>query len=125
LQRTATELRGLKFRRPVASGTLGPAELRRWVERRMAEELSPDATARLETALKAFGLIPSDLDLARFFPDLLTEQLDGFYDTRRKVLVLVRQEAGPTAAGGAATAIAGRMEEAVLVHELTHALQDQ
>src|SRR5262245_1249523 len=134
LSREAERWRGLKFQREVKSGTLGSTELRRWIDSELQEELPPARLAELKASLAAFGLVPENFDLGRFLPDLLTEQIGGFYDTEREVLVLVRDAAARAAGGEAGPAgpsagslgpLAGKVEEAVLVHELTHALQDQ
>ena len=127
LQHAAEEYRGLTFRRPVPAGVLGGAALRREVDRQVAEEMPPGALAALGPALKAFGLIPESLDLATYYPSLLSTQIAAFYDPERKYLAIVdlgaqsdealRKELG--------AAFAERARHAVLVHELTHALQDQ
>jgi hypothetical protein len=126
LTRTTERLRGLEFRREVKSGALDSAGVRRWIDREMAAELPPAAIARLQTALAAFGFVPPGFDLGRFLPDLLSEQIGGFYDTEREVLVLVEGAAGRAGSGEDPSGGGVRqMDEMVLVHELTHALDDQ
>jgi hypothetical protein len=84
--------------------------------------------ARLEISLKAFGLIPRSMDLSGYASKLMLGQLVGFYVPRRKELALVT---GPESLFGAAfvqrqgTERAGSMQQGTLVHELTHAVQDQ
>lgn len=63
-------------------------------------------------AYKSFGLIPDTVDLRRLLVELLLEQAVGYYDPVRDVL-FIREEA-PRA-----------LFDAVIVHELVHALQDQ
>ena len=127
LKRSAEEYRGLRFRREVPSGLLSGPALRREVDRQMAEDMPPGALASLGAALKAFGLAPETMDLAAYYPQLLASQIAAFYDPDRKYLAVVdlgrgedeevEKELGP--------AFAARAREGVLVHELTHALQDQ
>lgn len=127
LKRSAEEYRGLRFRREVPSGLLSGPALRREVDRQMAEDMPPGALASLGAALKAFGLVPETMDLAAYYPQLLASQIAAFYDPDRKYLAVVdlgrgedeevEKELGP--------AFAARAREGVLVHELTHALQDQ
>jgi len=113
----ATEkYRGLKALRPVPAGTLEEKELRRKMVESIGEDLPPEELEEAEIAAKAFGLIPESLDLSRYLPELLTSQVAGFYDPVRDYLALVRRGSGAEAAGS---------EDVVIVHELTHALQDQ
>jgi hypothetical protein len=124
LLQAAEKYRGLTARRPVPSGVLGEEELKKKVVEAFREEVPPEVLRSLEASLKAFGLIPETMDLARFYPELLTSQVAGFYDPERDYLALVRREGGflgPAADAGEEK----DLEDTVLVHELTHALQDQ
>ena len=124
------EYRGLSFERPVPSRTISSAEL----AKRLAAGLHVGAvpaghdTEALEISLKAFDLIPQSLSLADYLPKLMGSEIAGFYDSRKQELTLV---SGPESLHGDAVAkrfgadMAGRMQEGLLVHELTHALQQQ
>jgi len=88
----------------------------------VGEDLTPLQLKAIETSAKAFGLIPESLDLSRYLPDLLASQVAGFYDPERRYMALVRREDGKASRG----AEGGRdPEDMIIVHELTHALQDQ
>ncbi len=113
----AEKFRGLEARRPVPAGTLAELELRRKITESVAEDLTPGEIRKIETGAKAFGLIPESLSLASYLLDLLAGQVAGFYDPERDYMALVRRE-------GAAPA-GQDPEDVVIVHELTHALQDQ
>jgi hypothetical protein len=115
LLRKAEEYRGLKARQPVAAGTVDPRRLKEKVAGSIAEDYTPDELRSLETSLKAFGLVPESLDLRRYLPELLSSQVAGFYDPVRKYLALVRPDKKMPAGA----------DDTILVHELTHALQDQ
>lgn len=116
----AEKFRGLEARRPVPAGTLAEPELRRKIAESVAKELNPGEIRAIETGAKAFGLIPESLSLASYLPDLLASQVAGFYDPERDYMALVRRE------GGAVSGGEGRdPEDVTIVHELTHALQDQ
>jgi hypothetical protein len=116
----ATEkYRGLKARRPVPAGTLAEPELRKKMAESLEEDLPLDQLEALETAAKAFGLIPESLDLSRYLPELLTQEVAGFYDPERDYMALVRRGTGEDSEAERAA------EDVVIVHELTHALQDQ
>lgn len=124
LLKEAETWRGLSAREPVPSGTVDEPVLERKVVESFREQLPPEVLRPAETGLKAFGLIPESLDLVTFLPELLTSQTAGFYDPERHYLVLVQREGQPLA-GALPESAAKRADEAVLVHELTHAIQDQ
>lgn len=137
LTRAAEQARGLTARRAVPSGMIEARDLRAKMDQSLREDLPPAELAAYEASLKAFGLIPESMDLARALPDLLASQVVGFYDPHRKYLAVVRQPEGaapavPGLEGGSpgagperAAELAGTFENLVLVHELVHALQDQ
>jgi hypothetical protein len=77
-----------------------------------------------EVSLKAFGLIPEPMSLDKYLPELLTSQVAGYYDTEKKYLAMVRRH-GPAGKQDAAAGDTAGDDDMVLVHELTHALQDQ
>lgn len=90
----------------------GRSETRRYVEQEFNRKYP---TARVEAerkAMVAWGLIPADFDLRGFFLDLLAEQATAYYDPVGKVMVL-------------ADWLAPEQQQAALLHELVHALQDR
>ena len=126
LQRQAETWRGLHAKRPVQSRVVAEKELAREVADSFRQDMPAGALRSSESALKAFGLIPETLDLVSFLPRLLTQQIAGYYDPEEKALSLVRRGGGAPA--GQADEVgpeAQRLEDITLVHELTHALQDQ
>jgi hypothetical protein len=62
--------------------------------------------------LKKLGLIPAELDYLEFILKLLTEQVGGYYDPDKKTLYI-------------ASWVPLEEQKPIMVHELTHALQDQ
>jgi hypothetical protein len=127
LLEAAEKYRGLKARQPIPAGTLAEAELRRKMSESVGEDLTPGQIKAIEIGAKAFGLIPENLDLTSYLPELLTSQVAGFYDPERHYLALVRRDGG----GPAQESPKDRAEDTrdpedvIIVHELTHALQDQ
>jgi hypothetical protein len=117
---TAEKYRGLKAIRPIPAGSMSPRKLRAQLRETLPKDLPPAELKALEASLKAFGLIPEGMDLGRYLPELLSSQVAGFYDTDRKFLALV----DPTR-GASRREERQADEDMVLVHELTHALQDQ
>ena len=104
--------RGLKFKHPVYVDFLADADFRTLASGLLS---AADERAREEAfaaVLRAFGLVPADLDLGKASRKLLAEAVDGFYhfDTER---IVMRGETMDD------------LRRSLLVHELTHALQDQ
>ena len=114
LLQTAETYRGLKALRPVPAGSMSARKLKKQLRESMPKDFPPAELKSLEISLKAFGLIPETMDLGRYLPELLSSQVAGFYEPDGKYLALV---ALPKAVD--------MNEDMVLVHELTHALQDQ
>lgn len=86
--------------------------LREYLLERLEAEYPGESLGQVGLAYRTFGLIPDSLDLRAFLVELLLEQAMGYYDPARDVL-FVRDDAPED------------MLEAVIVHELVHALQDQ
>ncbi len=103
---------GLQPLRKVQHDTMGKDQLQQFLEERIREHVKPEDIRAEELVLKKFGLVPGDFDLKKSTVALITEQAAAFYDFRRKKLFLM--DSAPDA-----------MQEAVLVHELAHALADQ
>ncbi|HYG76054.1 MAG TPA: hypothetical protein VEK08_13700 [Planctomycetota bacterium] len=128
LIRSAEKYRGLQCKHPVACGSLGKEGLRKKMLQAFEEELPEAKMNPLEASLKAFGFIPETMQLSKYYPELLTSQVGGFYDPRRKYLVIVQNEGGvlgKEAKEQYGEMVAERMEQTVMVHELVHAIQDQ
>ena len=125
-ERELGAVRGLPFLHPVASRRIAPEQAQALVAAELDEQYSDrDAEARA-LALAELRLLPRDFPLKRKIRELLDEQAAGFYDPRTATFYLIDlapaarrallKSAGPAAA---------EIDEAVLVHELDHALTDQ
>lgn len=120
--------RGLPCLHAVPKGSLAKDGLRKAMLESFAQELPPEKIKPLEKSLKLFGLIPDTMDLAKYYPELLTSQVGGFYDPRKKYLVIVQNDGGvlgKDAEEKYGKQVAERLEETVMVHEICHAIQDQ
>lgn len=114
----AEKFRGLKARRPVPAGSMETQGVKDKLREAMRTQLPPETLRSVEVSLKAFGLIPEKMDLGRYYVELLGSQVAGFYDPDADYMALVRST-------GEGSEELAAMEDMVLVHELTHALQDQ
>jgi hypothetical protein len=110
--RETSDVRQLSVLRPVKSGTQSRAEIERMLVRNFNEESSPEEMRAGELALKKLGLLPADFQLRAFLISVLTEQILGYYDPKTRHFYL-------------ADWIDAQGQQAVIEHELTHALQDQ
>jgi hypothetical protein len=108
-------LRGLQFKTRLVPQTVSAAQARR--EGLADLDRSYPRARRLadEEVLKLLGLIDPKVDLRAASASVFGEQVAGYYDPRSRRLRVV---------SGASTS--GRvLNEIVLAHELTHALEDQ
>jgi hypothetical protein len=124
------EYRGLRFEHPVAMNTVTRGELGERLAARLeiGNRSAFGDVERLEIGLEAFGLIPRSMNLRDNYPQAIAAGLAGVYDWHDKALFLVT---GPETLFGDAysqrhgAVVAARIREGLLIHELTHAAQDQ
>jgi hypothetical protein len=129
LQERVTRLRGLAFKQNLQIRNLDEKALRKRVLEELDEEYPPARMLAVQKAGIRLGFFPERFDLRQTLTDLLTEQIAGFYDPKRKELCLVDK---PTAAGlerfaeGMIEMTTGlKARDLYAIHELTHAVQDQ
>ena len=103
---------GLELREPVRVARRSRAELVRYLEAKLDEDLPPEEAAALGEAYQLLGLLPAGVDLRELLLAVYTEQVAGFYDPDSTALFVMEDQ--PAAA-----------VRTVLVHELVHAVQDQ
>lgn len=106
------QLRELTFLEPPMIEVITTEELTQRVIEQVEEEYeNPEVD---EALYRLLGLVPADFDLVANLTRLYGEQVAGYYDGDTKTMVVTARndEFSP-------------LEEATLVHELTHALTDQ
>lgn len=72
LLEAAEKYRGLHARLPIPAGTLEEAGLKKQLLESMRQHMPPESLRAAEVSLKAFGLIPETMSLAKYLPELLT-----------------------------------------------------
>jgi hypothetical protein len=114
LLRFTAQARGLDFVRPVRVTLLGDAAFRARLQRDSAKGAANDDEELRTTqrVLEGLGLLEKGLDLKKAAESLYGDAVAGFYDIEDDDLVV----------RGEALTVGVRV---TLVHELTHALQDQ
>jgi hypothetical protein len=113
MMNSLSEITGWKVHHKVPAEIMGKEKFRKLVESG-AKEANGDKELRAEEiALKMFGFVPPNFNLARESADLVTEQAAAFYDyTKKRLFVLDSTDDGAE-------------QQLALAHELAHALADQ
>jgi hypothetical protein len=106
------ERSGLELREPVRIARRSRAELQRYLEAQLEEELPAAEAAAVTESYHLLGMVPEGMDLRALLLSVYTEQVAGFYDPDSTALFVMNDQA-PEAL------------RTVLVHELVHAVQDQ
>jgi hypothetical protein len=107
-----TRISGMALHHPVPCDYITREKINAFLKERMKDAARPEEIRAEELALKKFGFVPPDFDLAKTTVDLLTEQAAAFYDYNKKKLFITESTPSDT-------------QEPVLAHELSHALADQ
>jgi len=110
---TLAQITGWPVKKRVPSEILSKDKFQRYLSSHIKDSSHDKETRAEELALKMFGLVPEDFNLARETEDLLGEQAAAFYDYKKKRLYII--DSTP----------AGEEQQMALVHELAHALADQ
>ncbi|HEY0307971.1 MAG TPA: hypothetical protein VGB94_07410 [Acidobacteriaceae bacterium] len=102
----------LPIQHPVKRAIISRDAANKYFAGKMNEDKSIQQVERSEIVLKKFGMLDHDFHLGSFLLSLLTEQVAGFYDPKSKTINLLDW-------------VVPELQQPVLAHELTHALQDQ
>ena len=106
------ELRGLKFKHPVPVRVVQDAVAREHFKARM-KKYWPEAQVRAEqTAYTQLGLLPPGVDIESTLFSVLEEQVGGYYDPEADTFYVLGD-------------MPRSFASVLMVHELTHALDDQ
>ena len=106
-------LRDLRFRSRPVPQEVTPAQARRDGLADLDRSYSAAQRGADEEVLKLLGLIEPDVDLRAVSASVYEEGVAGYYDPRSKHLRIVKGTAP------------GALNDMVIAHELTHALEDQ
>ena len=112
LERDAVRLRGLERRQAIHWATVNRQQLQTYIRDLFMQQYAPGELRREGDAYKALGLIAPGVDYENLIMMLLEAQTGGYYDPQRDTFY-----------------VADWMDPAeqsdAIIHELTHALQDQ
>lgn len=110
--RFASEDSRLPIRGTVKRELMSRPQFHDFLIKKMDEDPDTQRFRRSEAVLKKLSLVPRDFDLRAFLVRMLEEQVEGFYDPTTKTMYLLNW-------------VEPELQQPVLAHELTHALQDQ
>src|SRR5262245_33188493 len=105
-----------------------PEELRQYLEAELARQYTPEQVRGLQRVYERLGLLAPGVDLEEALVKLYTAQIAGFYDPQAGKLFLVPSGLPPVGWTVSMMQFVLRRDlvnEMLLAHELTHALQDQ
>ena len=106
------QLSGLTALAPLSISARSRDELRSFLRETAEREVVEGDYAQAQMAYRLLGLLPDTLDLEAFLPELMAEQIAGYYDFRTDTLYIL-DDVPPADVRG------------IVAHEMTHALQDQ
>jgi len=106
-------LRALPFKHSVPSSSQSRADFRAWVHGELGRELPPEKNQALSHAYADLGLAPQGFDLMTTLEEALTTQVAAYYDPSSKAFRVVGEARDKD------------VDEIIVAHELTHALDDQ
>jgi hypothetical protein len=116
----AEDVRGLRFARPVPFRIQSRDVITQFVR----DQIEDEELERSRVFYVALGLLDPALDIRDLLVRVLGEQIVGYYDHERGLMVIRDDVAGQLRAGGPPDRDLDEAEM-VIVHELVHALQDQ
>ena len=120
-QNETVAIRGLPFTQPVHMQWVDEEAMRQVLIAEAGDDLEPAKVTAERDALAALGAIEPDLDLAKAMLDLYAAQAAGLYSPSHDTLYVNRKLTGWSALVNPESLLT----TAIVVHELTHALQDQ
>jgi hypothetical protein len=112
MARNVARLRGLEPKAPISKGVKDRAEIAQYLNERIQKEYDPKQLQLEGKVLQKLGLIPATVDYRELSIRLLTDQAAGFYDEDKKAYFI-------------ASWLPVDEQKPTMIHELTHALQDQ
>lgn len=132
-ERILPSLRRIPFKHGVKRDVTQREHLKEMLLKDFEEDMTPEEFEANEKALKAFGLIPLDMNLKEFLIQVYSEEIAAYYDPRTKTMYMIEEpEVEKKEPPGFFERLFGKTDEfdkdqnkTVIAHEMTHALADQ
>lgn len=112
VMREVSAVRGLIPKSEVPCAIAGRGQIREFLRQHISEKLPPKKLEMEQVTFRAVGIVPDDYDYEHGVIEFYVSQIGGYYDPDTKRLVMAEW-------------IPASVQEGVVRHELTHALQDQ
>ncbi len=112
-QQQVSDVRELEFLDPVDAEPIGSPEMATRVRGQVKDALEGDLIDHRSRAWETMGVVPEGTDLRKVYAELFAGQVLGYYDPASEKLVFTGSD-DPSP-----------LERFTLLHELTHALEDQ
>lgn len=127
LRDIVSRLRDLEFKTPVTVDNKDRDNLKNQIVADTEKNATPEEKAKQKKALVKFGLVPPELDIDSFITGLYTEQIAGYYNPETKELYTISpgKTESATEAQQPKYLYGIPVERLTVIHEMTHALQDQ
>lgn len=116
LQEETSGIRRLYFSKPINYKTMEKETIKGIIQKKAEEEITGGNTAveDYNKVLVKFGFLKPGIEIMSYIADLYEEQVQGMYDEETGDMALVK-----------GLPLTGSLQRVFMVHELTHALQDQ
>jgi hypothetical protein len=108
----AAEDTGMPKRAVVKRQLVSKADVEKYASGRLAKEEFTQRFAQEELSMKKLGFLPRNFNLKEFLVKSTGQEIAGYYDEETKTISLLNW-------------VPPDLQEPILAHELTHALQDQ
>ncbi len=124
-------MRGLKFREAVEPKFMERSALQDHMKMLFREDLTEEEMLLTDGTLKAFGFVAADFKTEETMLQMLSEEVAGFYDPKRKQIFLIKETDTSKKPGflsrlmGAKGGFDKDEQKSTLSHEMAHALADQ
>ena len=130
IRREVETLRGKTFVQAVPVYNISEKELRAISDHELDKEFPGPKLRSYEELLAWLDMVPPHTDLKSVYADFLVDQVAGLYDSDAKEMCIPSFSGGTTNVGKKAAEkkleeISPEMDDIVLAHEFTHALEDQ
>jgi hypothetical protein len=130
IKHTVETLRGKRFTNDVPVFHVSDKQLRDIAVRELDRDYPGPKLRSYEQLLAWLGMIPAGTDLKAVYGDFLVGQVAGLYDSDTREMSIPAAPAASAAPGTQATGkklteISSDIDDIVLAHEFTHALEDQ
>ena len=124
LMREVSRIRQVKWKKTVPTGTMTKEQFKTYMVRQMKKDgLTKRKVEELSRIGVKWGFYPEDFDVYEETLKMLEGSVAAFYDPKSRRVYILKGGGNPL--GGMGGPMAQKYNDSVILHELTHALDDQ